>query len=184
MILDLIFTCGIFNFNNEFFKQILGLPMGSKCGPSVANLYLFILEKHWISLNSNFIIYKRFIDDIFIASPFKIKIEDLTSLFIYLKLNISNEKSIVFLDLKITFEPLLKKLIFDLYIKPTNSYSYLMPISNHPKHIFDNIPKSLFTRISRICSYFKDYLAHSRNLIIQLVKQGYNFDKISGICRN
>jgi hypothetical protein len=158
--------------------------MGCKCGPSVANLYLYILEKNWVSLNSSSILYKRFIDDIFIASTTELDLNEFSTQFNYLKLNINNDKSVIFLDLKIKFEPLTKKLVFNLYIKPTNSCSYLMPISNHPKHIFDNIPVSLFTRIRRICTFYTDYLANSRNLIVQLVKQGYDLKKVTGISRS
>ncbi|CAF1074569.1 unnamed protein product, partial [Brachionus calyciflorus] len=182
-IFELIFTSGIFEFDEKFFLQILGLPMGCKCGPSEANLYLFILEKYWVSLHST-LLYKRFIDDILIISLYEININELIEQFIYLKLNVTNANEVVFLDLKIKFDIIQKILIFDLYIKPTNSCCYLMPISNHPKHIFDNIPISLFTRIRRICSLYIDYLHHSRDLIIQLVKQGYNFKKVLAISNN
>jgi hypothetical protein len=37
--------------------------MGCKCGPTVANLYLYILEKHWLDLHTE-VKYFRFIDDI------------------------------------------------------------------------------------------------------------------------
>ncbi|RNA07028.1 hypothetical protein BpHYR1_024291, partial [Brachionus plicatilis] len=54
---------------------------------------------------------------------------------------------------------------------PTNPCNYLIPFSNHPTHIFDNIPISLFIRIRRICSSYIDYLR-------------YNFNKILGIFRS
>ena len=182
-ILYIIFKSGIFQFENLNYLQIKGLPMGCKCGPSVANLFLFILERKWVSLHPE-VLYKRFIDDIIIISLIELNIQDLISQFLYLKLNIEKNNTVIFLDLRITFDKILKKLFFDLYIKPTNSCSYLMPISNHPSHIFENIPISLFTRIRRICSSYLDYLNHSRDLVIQLIKQGYNLDKILGICRS
>lgn len=57
--LKIVFFYNIFMFNNIFFIQINGLSMGTCCGPTVANLYLYIHKP---------IIYKRFIDDIFIVS--------------------------------------------------------------------------------------------------------------------
>ena len=181
-ILSLIFENNIFSFNNDFYLQLIGLPMGCKCGPSVANLYLYILEKNWLSLNST-ILYKRFIDDIFIASPFQIDLENLKEQFLYLNLNIVQDEKVNFLDLNIEFDFLVSKLKFSLYLKPTNSFSYLLPSSNHPKHIFTNVPKSLFLRIRRICSSYIDYQFYSRFLLKQLLKRGYDFKTLSGISR-
>lgn len=80
------------------FLQKIGLSMGCKCGPSVVNFYLYLLEKNWLSLNPE-IIYKRFIDDIFIISKVEFSLDDLKSQFLYLKLNIIFDKEVVFLDL-------------------------------------------------------------------------------------
>ena len=50
-ILNLIFKYNIFNFGEFFFIQLIGLPMGCKCGPTIANLYLFVIEEPWINNN-------------------------------------------------------------------------------------------------------------------------------------
>jgi hypothetical protein len=63
--------------------------MGCKCGPSVANLCIYIQEINWVRLNKQ-IIYQRFIDDIVylnkngldkndLISQFKIKIKLFTA---------------------------------------------------------------------------------------------------------
>ena len=41
----IMFKNNIFTFNKKFYIQKSGLAMGSSCGPMVANLYLFIMEK-------------------------------------------------------------------------------------------------------------------------------------------
>ena len=87
------------------------------------------------------------------------------------------------MDLKPSFNPFYCLVKTDLYIKPTNCQPYLLTTSNHPSHIFDNIPPSLFIRIRRICSSFIDYLSNSHNLLIHLLKKGYCYKKISGIAR-
>ncbi len=61
-----------------------------------------------------------------------------------------------------------------MHIKPTNTFSYLLSTSNHPSFIFQNIPKSFFIRIRRICSKYTDYLFFSNKLSIELEKRGYN----------
>ena len=47
-----------------FYRQIKGIAMGSKSGPSIANIFVFIFEKEFLRIHRP-IFYKRFIDDIF-----------------------------------------------------------------------------------------------------------------------
>jgi hypothetical protein len=156
--------------------------MGCIAGPVIANTYIYILEKNWVINNPN-IIYYRFIDDIFIASPETLNILEFKSIFLYLKLYIENCETVVFLDLEISYDSVINKLHFSLYIKPTNTFGYLLPSSNHPKHIFANIPTSLIKRIRRICSSYADYIYHSYVLHDRLVKRGYVSNNVKSIIR-
>ncbi len=45
--------------------------------------------------------------------------------------------------------------------------------SNHPEHIIKNIPKSLFFRIRRICTYLEDYFFYSGLISEYLVLRGH-----------
>jgi len=181
-ILKLIFKCNIFSYNGLFFLQRIGIPMGCIAGPVIANTYIYILEKNWVINNPN-LIYYRFIDDIFIASPESLNINEFKSIFLYLKLNIESSETVVFLDLEISFNSVSNKLHFSLYIKPTNTFGYLLPDSNHPGHIFENIPTSLIKRIRKICSTYIDYLNHSYLLHDRLIKRGYASNRIKSIIR-
>ena len=58
--LKLMFETNVFMYENNFFKQISGLPMGCICGPSVANIYVYILEIKWFYIEKP-LIYVRFI---------------------------------------------------------------------------------------------------------------------------
>ena len=124
--------------------------MGCICGPSIANIFVYILEKKWLCIHKP-LVYKRFIDDIFLVSTTKINENDFRQYFLNLNLTITNSKRVNFLDVVITFDTITKKLNTSMYIKPTNTFSYLLTSSNHPSYIFENIPKSLFIRIRRIC---------------------------------
>ena len=117
----------------------------------------------------------------FLATEEELNDLELKKHFGYLKLNIVTGETVNFLDLSISFDCISMKLHFSLYIKPTNSLSYLKISSNHPSHIFKNIPTSLFLRIRRICSSFADYLYFARILYAQLIKRGYNPKVLSGI---
>jgi hypothetical protein len=176
-LLLIIFENNVFVYNNQFFVQINGLAMGCICGPSIASLYVYILENHWLCLNKP-ILYGRFIDDIFMITTIKLDEENFIKNFLNLKLNITQDSSINFLDLSISFDSIIKKLKFSLYVKPTNTFSYLRVDSNHPNFIFKNIPKSLFIRIRRICSNDIDYFFYTRKLIFQLLTRGYMYKNL------
>jgi hypothetical protein len=182
-LLKLVLYNNVFSYLNRFFKQIKGLAMGSNLGPSIANTVVYNLEIKWLKVHKP-LIYKRFIDDIFIESENSIDINEFTNTFDYLKLNICNDKTVQFLDLEISLDKLYNKLNFSLYIKKTNTFSYLNVNSNHPKHIFKNIPKSLFIRVRRICTKFTDYLYYCRLIYLHLIKCGYDanlLDKLINI---
>ncbi len=76
----------------------------------------------------------------------------------------------------------LEILSFKLFTKPTNTFQYLFHTSNHPKHIFKNIPKSLFIRKNRSIGEYMYYLFHSRNTICNLVKRGYSYVDLMKMC--
>lgn len=128
-------------------------------------------------------IYFRFIDDIFIATLKEFNINNLTSNFDYLTLNVVSSDVVNFLDLDIKLCKYTNRLNFSVYIKPTNTFSYLDTSSNHPKFIFKNIPKTLFIRIRRICSDLSDYLFYARKLFSQLVIRGYDPNYLTKIIR-
>jgi len=73
--------------------------------------------------------------------------------------------------------------VFSVYIKPTNSFDYLRTNSNHPKHIFDNIPKSIFIRNRRICTYYSDYILICKLHIEQLIVRGYKKRSLVKLCK-
>ena len=98
--------------------------------------------------------------------------------FFNLRLNIVQGKTINFLDLMISFDEITHKLSFSLFLKPSNTFSYLKSDSNHPEFIFKNIPKSLFIRVRRICSLEADYYYQTRKLIVQLLSRGYSFESL------
>jgi len=131
------------------------------------------METKWLNTYSP-LVYKRFIDDIFLVSNNELDIESLKNNFEYLKLNIVNNKKVQFLDLEISIDEIINKLNFSLYIKKTNTFSYLNVKSNHPTHIFKNIPKSLFLRIRRVCTKYTDYLYYCTTIYVHLLQCGYN----------
>jgi hypothetical protein len=182
-ILKLIFENNVFSFNKKFFRQIKGVAMGAKCAPSIANLYLAILEENFLVIHKP-LFYCRFIDDIFVILKEHFNIELLTNSFGNLKLNVISNNLVNFLDLNIKIDKTTNFLSFSLYTKPTHTFSYLLNTSNHPNFIFRNIPKSIFIRIKRICSKFSDFLYSSCIISDQLIERGFEKAKIDHIFRS
>jgi hypothetical protein len=155
--------------------------MGCICGPSIANIFVHILERKWLAIHHP-VVYDRFIDDIFVGvKNKKIDYIEFQSHFLNLKLTFNYSKMVNFLDLTIKFDPIIFKLQFSMHLKPTNTFSYLLTPSNHSNHIFNNIPISLFIRIRRICVSMIDYNYYSRELIFRLNERGYDYKKICSL---
>jgi hypothetical protein len=162
--LILLVLMNFFVFNNRYLRQIKGVAMGTIVGPSIANLYIYTLEKCLFIYSQ--LLFSRYIDDLFINFYHKDLLSDtiisLQKSLDNLKLNIEPGDEEVFLDLKIKINKILNRLDFNLYIKPTNTFSYLLKNSIHPTHVFKNIPKSLFIRLRRNNSRVFHYFYHAR----------------------
>ena len=173
-LLKIVLFNNYFKYKDCIYLQEIGIGMGLICGPSVANIYVFILEDKALCIHRP-IYYKRYIDDIFKIISKNYPLDLFSNSFHNLKLNIVSDKTVPFLDLNISINNITKSLDFFLYTKPTNTFGYLLTSSNHPDFIFDNIPKNLFIRLRRICTDITKYFISSSDLIKQLVSRGYNY---------
>jgi len=176
--LKLIFENNFFTYNKKFYKQIKGIAMGTKCGPSLANIYLHIMETLFLTIHRP-LYYSRYIDDIFIIVKKNFDILILTKFFQNLVLNIElNNKIVFFLDLSCYLNKFTNTLNFSLYKKKTNTFQFLLCSSNHQKNIINNNPFGSYLRIRRICTYSHDFIYHSNTLTNQLVTRGYERKKL------
>ena len=130
-LLKLSFENNYFEYDNHYFRQIKGVAMGAKHSPSIANMYIALLEKNFINIQRP-LFYYRFIDDIFMVVNEFFNINLLIEHFGYLKLKCDNNRIVNFLDLNIYLNLITGFLIFSLYTKPTNTFSFLLTSSNHP----------------------------------------------------
>lgn len=143
--------------------------MGSKRGPGVANIFVHTYEKSWVSKNKP-LMYVRFIDDIFMVIENIEILVEFSNAFGNLKLTISTGEKV--LDLTISINFINFSLKFEAFFKKTNTFSYLLDSSNHPRFIFKNLPKSLFIRLRRNCSAI---------ITNQLVERGYSLVQINKV---
>ena len=163
-LLKLVMNSNIFQFNEEFWIQLIGTSMGTRVAPTYANIFMGRLEREMLRncpehLKPFLHTWKRFIDDIILIwtgseQQFEEFFEFLNSFHPTIKFDEpQHEKDgnyCEFLDLKISIKD--GKISTDLFRKETSKPTALLPSSAHPGHIIHNIVYSMAFRLVRICS--------------------------------
>lgn len=174
-----------FEFNSEFYLQILGIAMGKRYAPSLANIYLRHFDKRAkLGLGGVFPqLYFRFIDDIhFVWTGTEAELKEFES---YLNglipgIKISFEysvDSVHFLDVtlyKKQFDENYDVIQSKVYFKETDSHQLLDKTSFHPKHTTRGVLKSQLLRFKRISSCYADYREACAILFHSLRQRGYS----------
>ena len=178
-LLEVVLKHNIFEFNSEFFIQLIGTAMGCRPAPSYANIFMankidpaiLRLARESESGEDPIDLFKRFLDDIFLVYTGSIQslhlfLSELNNLHPTIKFPMSHttpchienpacdctpEESLPFLDTSCKI--LDGKIVSDLFRKETDRNQYLLPNSCHPAHVTQNIPYSLALRIVRICTF-------------------------------
>lgn len=154
---ELVLEKNCFVFNNQFYRQIGGICMGTRMGPPYACLFMGLLEKSVLQAYTGKkpSLYLRYIDDIFCAGNMEEhEVNSFISFFgsfsPHIQVSSSIGSSLPFLDTITTIHN--QHISTSLYSKTTDSHSYLHYSSQHPKKCKDNIPYSQMLRVKRICS--------------------------------
>ena len=153
-------------FRDQWYLQIFGIPTGGSLSVQLANIAVHYAMRHVVfeklEMMKNIVALKRFIDDgvgIFLGSLEELKLwqdkvsNDLKLFGLKIKPTdwntaTSDNSKMNFLDISFWFEN--KTLQTDLYVKPTDSRSYLNFRSSHPHHTFKGIVYSQALRLRRI----------------------------------
>ena len=173
-----------FRHGNKVFYQREGLAMGIPSAPDVANLYMSYFED---SFADNFLLYKRYIDDVFVIVEAPTRKDALKALDVIQADNLTltwsvDKVTINFLDLQITQEA--GYLSFQPYRKPLNSYERLPYNSYHPIHVKRAAFSGEISRMARICSkhdFYFDQVAYVRDIYL---KRGYPRQLLARWIRN
>ena len=182
---DMVLTKSNFQFNKQNYLQIGGTAMGTRVVPTYANRLMANLEEKLISnykLNPKIRI--RYIDDIFFI--WEHGKDELEGWLDYLNkshkiIKFTAEKSTVdinFLDTKLKVNQKEHKLYTDLYVKPTDTISYLKYNSAHPPKCKDSLPYSQFLRIKQICKNNEDYEKHTSLQVKEFLEKEYSIKKL------
>lgn len=161
--------------------------MGSYYSALCADLSLAIFEERYICDLSNnpSLLFKRYLDDGLLI--LEISTNDLTS-FLYkfgsiyppnLKVTFNcNCLYNNFLDLTIRYNFPMGFLSFNTFFKPASLYTYVHPLSNHPKHIFRGIVTTELHRYSRTCSDLNYFRLICTRFFKRLYRIGYSKNTI------
>lgn len=134
--INLLIESTMFQFDNKFYQQIEGTPMGSPVSPVFAEFVMRDLEASCLSqLDFSPIVYCRYVDDIFCILPsnqVEVIINNFNNYHTSLKFTheMENNRSISFLDVEIT--RLESELLTNWYRKPTYSGRVLHFYSYNP----------------------------------------------------
>ena len=192
-LLTLILENNIMEFNEEYYKQDIGAPMGSRPVPPYANNFMAkFIDPKLLEIAKQFIkdgifpikLLKRFMDDLFLiwlgtTKRLHLFLKEINKIHPNIKFTMKHtssrgetdedkcscdtEDSIPFLDTSVKIQN--GKLIVDLFKKATDRNQYLLTNSIHPPECFKSIPFSLALRINRICS-----IPETRNKRLQELK--------------
>ncbi|XP_078364096.1 uncharacterized protein LOC144648396 [Oculina patagonica] len=179
---ELVLTLNAFSFNNQHYRQVGGVAMGSRMGPNYACLFVGYMEEQILSTYTGFIpqLHKRYIDDIVgAASCRREELEDfITHVSTYhpalqFKHTIS-QTQLPFLDITLSISG--SKICTSAYYKETDTHNYLHYTSSHPQHCKNSIPYTQFLRLRRLCSEDDDFVEKCEEMTTFFADRGYPSD--------
>ena len=174
---ELVLKNNFFECNGITYQQIKGLAMGTPLAPPVANLFMANLEAKHEDIMP--LIYKRFLDDIFVVQivdehhtgqGFWIAIHAM-----HPNIKLTRETSahmVDFLDLQIYREG--KRLLHRVHQKALNKYLYISPRSCHPAHVIKGFVRTELIRYARNSSTELDYNKICRAFSSRLRERGFH----------
>ena len=94
-------------------------------------------------------------------------------------MSVANNNSVSeFLDLNLHINE--HKICVDVYTKPTNSFTYLLPSACYPKNSINKIPKGIALRLRRVCDSDEKFDIRNSEYQNYLIARDYN----SAVVRN
>lgn len=165
-IISFLFNNTCFMFDNKYFKQTLGTPMGAKVSPVLASFVMDdLLDRIVPTLPFNLFFIKKYVDDLVIALPVT-NVGDILEIFnnfdphIKFTLEVEDDQqSIPFLDTRI-IRTNNNMLLIDWYRKPITSGRYINFWSYHKMSIKINLVKQMKNRVLNV----SDQSFHIKNL--------------------
>ena len=170
-------------FNNEIYRQKVGIPMGSNFSPNMANLFLHFHEARFLNRNheqgrNRYKLTSRFIDDLISINNRDI-LHDTVSIYPnYLEINSTNEnpyRSGSFLDIDIKINN--NKFLTTVYDKRRDFNFEILGLpafmSNTPVNMTFGVICSQFSRFAKICMESHDFISNCQLVINKIRRNGF-----------
>lgn len=174
---ECVLNMNVFKFKDQMYIQKRGTAMGTRMAPSYANLFMAYLENSFLaSKEKRPIMWKRFIDDIFMVWPHSEEelqsfLGDLNSRYSVTFTWSYSRLTATFLDVDVMLTD--GGFSTSVHVKPTNKQLYLHYDSCHPPHTKRAIPRSLSIRGHRICSEATNLESYLTGVQNKLAGRGY-----------
>ena len=174
-------------FNKQNFLQEDGTAQGPHMSCSYSDIAMYGYDLKALDYTPGVNCWKRFRDDIF--TVWNHSREELDTFFNYLNtidttkkiqftMSIGDKEGLEFLDLKLSLDHLTKKIIVDVYSKPTNSFTYVTPSTCYPRKNIENVPVGVALRLRRICDSNEKFEKRSQEYQNYLIARDYKPYKV------
>ena len=158
-ILEALRLCLEFNnsvFNDKSFLQTDGTAQRSHMSCSYSDIAMAHFDIRAENYDLKPTVWKRFRDDVF-----SVWTDDVNTLPVFLDylnnidstgkikftMQIADDNGLEFLDLKLKIQN--GKISVDVYSKPTNSFTYVMPNTCYPRKNINNVPRDIALRLEQ-----------------------------------
>ena len=92
-------------------------------------------------------------------------------------MSVANQSTLEFLDLRLHINEQ-NKICVDIYAKPINSFTYVLPSTWYPERNINDIPKSIALRLRRICDSDEKFDMRSDQDQNYLIARDYNISLV------
>ena len=197
--LKLCLECNNSIFDKIFYLQDDGTAMGPHMSCSYSDIAMYKFDCKALEYRPKILCWKRFRDDIF--SIWNHSLQELNEFFEFMNnvdttgkikftMSVANGSILEFLDLRLHINEN-NKICVDVFAKPTNSFTYVLPSTCYPKKNIDNVPKGIALRLRRICDSDEKFDIRSFEYQNYLIARNYNprlvrrqFHSVKNLSRN
>ncbi|CAF4886818.1 unnamed protein product [Rotaria socialis] len=177
LLASIVLKENVFVYGKKVYQQVLGGAMGSSFTLTSANIFMWKWQKELVrrqDMTGEY--YGRYIDDVFMTwnkseNELKKIIENANTWHPNIKLEYKISKSLPFLDVLLT--NINGTLSASVYHKPA-AEPYVVPfISDHPRHVFENIVQTSRRRAVKYSSTFQLFNDERRYIKSTFLYNGY-----------
>ncbi|CAF2161870.1 unnamed protein product [Rotaria magnacalcarata] len=177
LLASIVLKENVFVYGKKIYQQVLGGAMGSSFTLTLANIFMWKWQKELVrrqDMTCEY--YGRYIDDVFMTwnkseNALKQTLENANTWHPNIKLEYKIGKSLPFLD--ILLSNINGTLSTSVYHKPA-AEPYVVPfISDHPRHVFENIVQTSLRRAIKYSSTFQSFNDERRYIKSTFLYNGY-----------